>query len=188
MPQAVLGLLLASFLVGCAGGERSDDPASSSGALADGVLAEPPEGDAVEPPTPADDPPEPSGPTRESVEDEPEAAPAAPPMQRRVEVMELELAPVEVAEAEDGRGATVPADDPVALDLRSADGFPGRARDPVLHVGSLRFHRYSHPAPDTLRFVVASRSLLPAGARVALQYGDDEASRVVVTESLEVSQ
>ena len=91
-----------------------------------------------------------------------------------------------VTEAEDGHGHTVTAPaDPHALDLH-ADGWPGRALDPVLHVGDLRFHRYSFPAREVMRFVVDDVGRLPVGAEAWLQWGDDEASRIVLTRSLEV--
>ncbi len=93
--------------------------------------------------------------------------------------------PVEIAEGEDGRGNVVAAAQPIAVDL-DARRFPPRALDPVLHVGELRFTRYSHPRPGVLRFVVADRALLPQGAEVAVQYGDDASSRVVVSGALEV--
>lgn len=183
MSRLALGLLVAlaaAAAAACAGGdERSNDGVPASAALDEGATERTPGGDTETPPPQ----PAPQGPTRASVERE---APPAAAMPRRVEVMQLVLSPVETARAEDGRGGTVAAVDPLALDLRAAEGFGGRARDPVLHVGQLTFHHYSHPAPDTLRFVVADRSLLPDGAEVALQYGDDQASRVVVTDSLQV--
>ena len=109
----------------------------------------------------------------------PAASPATPP---RAEVT-LALSPVEATEAEDGRGRMVPATDPVAIDLRSDAGWPGRALDPVLHVGPLRFARYEHVDPTILRFVAADRGALPA-AEVALQWGDDASSRIEITDTL----
>jgi len=107
------------------------------------------------------------------------AAEATPP------VVRLVVRPVEVDQAEDGRGARVEATQPVALDL-VADGWPGRAGDPVLTVGGLHFHRYSHPSPEVLRFVAANAADLPRGAPAVLQYGDDPSTRVVVAPSVEV--
>lgn len=92
---------------------------------------------------------------------------------------------VEAEEGEDGRGDLIPATHAIAIDL-DARRFPPRALDPVLHVGELRFTRYSHPRPGVLRFVVADRALLPEGAEVAVQYGEDASSRVVVAGALEV--
>jgi hypothetical protein len=115
--------------------------------------------------------------------------PLAPEVAPRAEVPRpiLALVDVDAREAEDGRGETVAASRPVAIDL-DARRFPPRALDPTLHVGELRFLRYAHPRPGVLRFVVADRALLPAGAEVAVQYGDDPDSRVLVTSSLEVPQ
>lgn len=90
---------------------------------------------------------------------------------------------IDAPEGEDGHGATIPADRPIALEL-DAHRFPPRALDPVLLVGSLRFVHYDHPAPGRVRFVVASRALLPEGATVAVQYGDDASTRTIVSESL----
>ncbi|MCB9594283.1 MAG: hypothetical protein H6719_16235 [Sandaracinaceae bacterium] len=93
--------------------------------------------------------------------------------------------PIDATEAEDGHGALVPAAHAIAFDL---DGrrFPVRARDPVLHVGELTFHRYAYPSPGLLRFVAADAAALPIGAPVFVQYDDDEASRVVVADALEL--
>lgn len=75
--------------------------------------------------------------------------------------------------------------DRVAIDLH-AESWPGRALDPVLTIGQLRLTEYEHPSKEVLRFVVPDASQLVAGAEVVLQYGDDDSSRVVVTQSLEV--
>lgn len=96
------------------------------------------------------------------------------------------VAPGAVTEAEDGHGHTVtvlPA--PRVLDLH-ASSWPGRALDPVLHVGDLHFHHYSFPAREVMRFVVDDVGRLPAGAEAWVQWGDDESSRIVLTRSLEV--
>ncbi len=162
-------------LAACAGGGANDERGSARARL------EPTEAVANE-----------RGPTRAAAErelreerGEPEPPPPAP-MVRRVAVTGLDVVPLDAPEGEDGRGAMVPATDAVALDVVAPDGFPGRALDPVLYVGQLRFTRYSHPTPDRMRFVVADRAVLPEGAEVALQWGDDRESRVVVTPSLEV--
>jgi hypothetical protein len=150
-------LALALVLASCAAGEA---PAHDRGAAAAPPVA----------PATADDA-------------APDRGLGAPP---RPVVRGLEVVPVEVTEAEDGRGAVVPAVRPVALDV-IADGWPGRALDPVLLVGDeLRFRRYRHPAPGVLRFVAADVATLPAGATVAVQWGDDAASRLVVADALEV--
>lgn len=120
----------------------------------------------------------------------PAAAPApatasAPAAVRRVAPTGIALVPLAPRLAEDGAGGRVAAERPVAIDV-TAESWPGRARDPVLEVGPLRFREYEFPAPGVIRFVAADRGLLPAGAEVAVQWGDDAASRVVVTRSLAV--
>ncbi|MEM6990661.1 MAG: hypothetical protein AAF721_09195 [Myxococcota bacterium] len=86
---------------------------------------------------------------------------------------------VAVPRGEDGRGATVPATRPQALDVRGPS-IPVRALDPVLHIGPLHFHHYTFPAKGVLRYVVADGKALPPGAEVYLQWGDDERSRIVI--------
>jgi hypothetical protein len=95
------------------------------------------------------------------------------------------VTPITIAEGEDGQGQLVPARRAVAVDL-DARRFPPRALDPVLHVGALRFTRYTHPRPYVLRFVVADAALLAPGAQAYVQYGDDATSRVALP-ALEVS-
>ena len=113
-------------------------------------------------------------------------APSAEPAGGRVVKPRLEITAITAAEAEDGGGrrvVTPPA--PRAPDLH-AESWPGRALDPVLHVGGLRFHRYTFPAKGVMRFVVDDVTRLRDGDEVSLQWGDDASSRVVVTRSLEV--
>lgn len=101
-------------------------------------------------------------------------------------VPRLEISAIAAAEAEDGEGASVTAPPaPRALDVL-APSWPGRALDPVLHVGELRFHRYTFPAKGVMRFVVDDVSRLRDGDEASLRWGDDESSRVVLTRSLEV--
>jgi hypothetical protein len=111
--------------------------------------------------------------------------PPSQPIDRATSVTGFAIETIEVDRAEDGRGSIVKATDPRALDVR-ADAWPGRALDPVLHVGQLSFRDYSHPSKQIIRFVVADVALLEAGAEVAIQYGDDASSRAVITTSLEV--
>ncbi len=116
----------------------------------------------------------------------PRAAP--PPAQpRQPAVFDLALSKVDVPRAENGAGQLVAAVNPVAIDVR-ADAWPGRALDPVLTVGQLELHHYSHPDKHTLRFVIADAAALAPGAEVAVQYGNDTSSRVIVTTSLEVTR
>lgn len=104
----------------------------------------------------------------------------------RPTILGFELNDVDVAEAEDGQGQIVAARNPLAVDIR-AESWPGRALDPVLSIGqSLQLRHYRHPGPGLLRFVIADADLLPQGAVVTLQYGDDVSSRVEITPSLQV--
>lgn len=85
-----------------------------------------------------------------------------------------------VLDAEDGLGARVATTDAVAVDL-DARRFRPRALDPVLEVGALRFVHYQHPEPGVLRFVLADATVLERGEPIAIQYGEDARSRVVLT-------
>jgi hypothetical protein len=119
------------------------------------------------------------GPTRAQMEEVADIAQPEPPdvavqhEPRQANQVRLEISDADAERGEDGRGRVVPATDPVYVDLVRAGGFPGRARDPELHVGQLRFTRYSHPAPDRMRFVVADRALLGSRTDVALTWGTD---------------
>ena len=95
---------------------------------------------------------------------------AAPAAIRAFAATGLRIAPIAAPLGEDGRGATVTAVHPVAIDVLAA-AWPGRALDPVLEVGDLRFHHYSHPAPGVLRFVAADGTAIPAEGEVAIQWG-----------------
>ncbi len=163
-------LVLSLILLGCAGSEptssasseleeRPDEPGSTR-ASREAAQIRAAGGEDVAPPEPV-----------------PSLAQDRPPIAAHL---------VRAAEGEDGHGNTVEAPNAVAIDL-DAHRFPPRALDPVLSIGQLRFTHYSHPHPGVLRFVVADRALLPEGAEVAVQYGDDASSRVVLTSSLEVT-
>lgn len=73
---------------------------------------------------------------------------------------------------------------PGGFEVDAVAGWPGRAVDPVLWVGRAPFRDYEFPAATTIRWIVKDRALLVAGSEVAVQYGDDVASRVVVTTAL----
>lgn len=88
-------------------------------------------------------------------------------------------------DAEDGAGGVAPSARAVALDL-DALRVPTRALDPVLVVGSRRFVHYHHPRVGTLRFVAAGPELLEEGAAVYVQFGDDAADRIPLTDALHV--
>lgn len=120
-----------------------------------------------------------SAPVREAIEADtaPDTKPGA--------AYALKLVAVSVAEAENGREVLVPATDPRGLELSGY--FPGRALDPVLHVGDLHFHRYRYTDTGRLMFVVADVGLLKAGAEVYVQYGDNPHSRIDITASLELT-
>lgn len=170
--RAVLLLSLALALASCGG---SEPPGAWSGSL-------------ERAPEPGDEP----GSTRASREGTPSVAapsdttsPLGPPPTTAVpDARPLFVArEIDAAEGEDGHGATIPADRPIALEL-DARRFPPRALDPVLLVGALRFVHYDHPAPGRMRFVAASRAILPEGVAVAVQYGDDASTRTIVSDSL----
>jgi hypothetical protein len=91
----------------------------------------------------------------------------------------------EPADAEDGAGGVARSERAIAIDL-DALRVPPRALDPVLVVGSRRFVHYLHPRVGTLRYVAAGPELLEEGAAAYVQYGDDEASRIVLTDALHV--
>lgn len=97
----------------------------------------------------------------------------------------LQLASVEVAEAEDGHGGVVAAVDPVAFDV-PARLAPPRAREPELHVGALVLQRPTYPRPGIVRFVLADRGLLRAGDDVSVGYPEEPSRRIVVASALEV--
>ncbi len=103
----------------------------------------------------AADPAEPAGVSRQA------------PLARPAEGAERNAAPIALEEGPDG------------ISLRRADGWPGRALDPVLTVGNERLTRYDHPEPAVSRVFTDGRALAP-GAPVVLQYGDDPTSRIVV--------
>ncbi len=98
------------------------------------------------------------------------------------EVPRLVLLPMEgVDEAEDGAGHLVGGANAVAFEL-DARLVPLRGdTDPLrLLVGDLVLSRPHTPRPGILRFVLADRDRVREGAAVTLQYGDDEATQVVV--------
>jgi hypothetical protein len=113
--------------------------------------------------------------------------PVAKAMPRQPPVHGFAIEKIDAKRAEDGTGALVEATDPRAL-VVSADHWPGRALDPVLHIGQLHFHKYEFPSKGALRYVVADAALLTPGVEVAIQYGNDTSSRVVITPSLEVTR
>jgi len=117
-------------------------------------------------------------------------APAAPPSPASPEPA---TAPAALAlsrldgptDAEDGAGGVARSTRAVAIDL-DALRVPPRALDPVLVVGSRRFVHYHHPRVGTLRFVAAGPELLEEGAAAYVQFGDDEADRIPLTDALHV--
>ena len=121
---------------------------------------------------------EPKGPEPQP-DPEPEPDPPLPPH------YSIHVGKIAVAQAEDGAGKTVPAVDPRSLELHGPL-FPVRALDPVLYIGELHFHHYTYPAKGVLRYAVADVALLPEGAEVYVQWGDDEASRIDITRSFEI--
>jgi len=114
----------------------------------------------------------------------PQKTAAAKPAQPQPASYTLAIERIDVAKAEDGAGNTIAATDARALLVRAAE-WPGRALDPVLYVGQLHFHQYDYPSKGVLRYVVADAALLAPGVEVALQYGDDTHSRVVISPALD---
>ncbi len=93
---------------------------------------------------------------------------------------------ISASDGEDGAGNTVPATDPVAIDLVTPDGWSAGAMTRTLYVGNLHFHSGGNPSITTLRFIVARASLLPAHGEVAVQYSSDPGQRRVLAASLPV--
>lgn len=91
----------------------------------------------------------------------------------------LSLVRLENTDAENGTGEQHPAALAIAFEL-DARRFPPRASDPVLHVGQLALHRYTHPRIGVLRFVLDEDVLPPDGAEVFAQYGEDRETRVAL--------
>ena len=185
MPFAAMFLgavfVMAIFGAGCAGvdssggalgrGERADEPGSTR-ASRERAHESPRPGSAQEP--------APVGPAP----DEP-APPAAAPDEPAPELPVLTVHAVEASEGGDGRGATVPATNPVAFDL-DATRFPPRALDPQLIVGQRRYVHYTYPSVGVLRFVAADVGELREGVVVAVEFAGDPDSRVVVSPALEL--
>jgi len=111
--------------------------------------------------------------------------PASPQPGTGIRIRGLDVHPIDVAEAEDGRGNRVPAVRPMALDVL-ADAWPGRALDPVLEVGDLRFRHYSHPGPGLLRYVAADADGLAEGAPVLLRWGEEDRHPTPIAPALQV--
>jgi len=88
--------------------------------------------------------------------------------------------PVALEDAEDGHLSLAHPVAPIAIDVTADAPWPARALDPVLHVGPLELMRYHYVTPETLRYVLADRGVLPSVADVWVQYGPDERSRVVM--------
>ncbi len=167
MRNAVLGAVLTLALVeaGCGG---SEPPSASSAALGEERDDEP-------------------GATRASREAQREGALAereAPAVPRASAPRPaLILRRVDVARAEDGRGAMVEARDAVAFDVDGAL-VPARAIDPVLHVGDLALTHYEYTDEGAARFVLAELAAIPAGEPVRVQYGDDASAARVLAASV----
>ena len=93
---------------------------------------------------------------------------------------------IAATEGEDGHGRTVRATDPIAIDLDTPDGWPGRALATTLQVGALRFHTPGYPSATAMRFIAADAHALPIDAPVSIQYGPDPDHRRVVASALPV--
>lgn len=119
------------------------------------------------------------------VKQAPSTEKAPPPMERRASVTSVSIVPLDEKTGEDGQGNTVEAVEPVAIEI-TAQAWPARALDPVLHVGNLGFHHYTFPRMNVLRYVVADGSIIPEDTEAWIQYGGDESSRIKVADRLEV--
>ena len=109
-----------------------------------------------------------------------EAEQATSPLERALSGVVLHVRPIATAEAEDGIGGVSRIESPVALDLERSGGWPGRAGDPVLSIGTLRFSRYSYPTPTTLRYIAEDPGPFdPNVTPITLQFGEDIGSRIV---------
>ena len=180
MPNAIwstAAVVAFTALVACGGGHGSAEPFAESNAAGSSDAVS-----AGEAPDRVD--------TRRS---DHEAAPVVPPVvQPATPVVQpatpatrplITISQIGAGDAEDGSGHVVSQAQRIAVDL-DARVFPPRALDPVLHVGALRFVHYSHPRPGVLRFAVDAAARLALGAELAVQYGDDVASRRVVLQAI----
>ena len=158
VPRTILALSLAACAGGgTEGGGQSPEPLTATSELE--------EGDRVD--------------TRRSDHEEPVVTVAAQPSTRPA----IAISRIEAGDAEDGAGNIVHAAQRIAVDL-DARAFPPRALDPVLTIGTLTFHHYSHPHAGVLRFALRDASQLPIGAEVSVQYGRDTASRRVLLQAI----
>ena len=81
--------------------------------------------------------------------------------------------------AEDGTGGKRLSGQAVHVNIER-EGWPGRAMEPVLLVGQLRFNSYSHVSPTVLRYVVDGPDLLPQGAEASVRYGSHDVARFML--------
>ena len=146
----------------------------------------PADSDSAEDPNEGGSEAELEGPSRADRETEFNVDP--PPSDEDPSEPRLELSRSDDPWGNDGQGAWVRATAQMRFDVRQADGWPGRALDPVLHVGELRLTRYDFIGIDVLRFVLADVAVVPPGAPVALQWGDDETTRVELSDAMTVPQ
>ena len=109
-----------------------------------------------------------------------EAEQVSSPLERALSGVVLHVRPIATAEAEDGLGGVSRTESPVALDLERSGGWPGRAGDPILSIGALRYTRYSYPTPTTLRYIAQDPGPFePNVTPISLQFGEDVGSRIV---------
>lgn len=124
-----------------------------------------------------------TGPTRADLENSPQLRPVE--SEFSLVGFSTRVAPINLGE--DGHGNLTQAIRPVFLEIQAEKGWPGRALDPVLYLGNLRFYHYEYVGINTLRFVAADLEQLPVGEEVLLQYGDDNSSLLVVSPAFEMS-
>jgi len=176
MPNAIwstAAVVAVIALVACGGGRGSAEPLAESSAAGSS--------DAVS----AGEAPDRVDTRRSDHEAAPVVQPATPVVQPATPATRplITISQIGAGDAEDGSGHVVSQAQRIAVDL-DARVFPPRALDPVLHVGALRFVHYSHPRPGVLRFAVDAAARLALGAELAVQYGDDVASRRVVLQAI----
>lgn len=86
---------------------------------------------------------------------------------------------VRIQRTHKGKSAAADASPSLEIVLISEAPFPIRALDPVLEVGQVRLEnfRFSGERNEVLTFYTLGNEDLRAGAPMALQYGNDRASR-----------
>ena len=101
--------------------------------------------------------------------------PKSPPL----DAVQVQLQLIGEAVAENGAGGRGLSEQAVHVDIERF-AWPGRAMEPELIVGQLRFVAYSHVSPTVLRYVVDGPGLLPTGAEASVRYGVHDVARFML--------